>query len=137
MKWFDYLKKTSAVQIVADWREYKKLRKALRQAEANMVQSGIVLVRHYGIDDNIEAGGNACVKSKQLVEYLDFLEDGTCRFYIHRCLHFAPEGNEQKCPNNLCVMHKENNIYCDNKKKYNDLKMACSQYWVNKFANVK
>lgn len=136
MKWFDYLKKTPVVQIVADWREYQKLRKTLRLAEKNMVQSGNVLVRHYNVYDDI-GQGNACIKSKQLVDGWEVLGEEPCSFYVQRCCHFAPEGNEQKCPNNLCVMHKENNTYYDNRQKYNDLQMACSQYWANKFANVK
>lgn len=136
MKWFDYLKKTPVVQIVADWRVYKNLRKALRQAEKNMVLSGNVLVRHYSMDDDI-GQNNACIKSKQLVDGMEFFGEEPCRFYVQRCRHFAPEGNEQKCTNNLCVMHKENNVYCENKQKFNDLKMACSCYWTNKFTKVK
>lgn len=136
MKWFDYVKKTPIAQMVVDWREYKKLKQSLRLAEKDMVQSGSMLVQHYGANDDIGVG-NACIKSKQLIDGLELFDEEPCRFYVQRCRHFAPEGNEQKCPNNLCVMHKDNNIYCDNKQKYNDLKKACSRYWSNKFANVK
>ncbi len=138
MEWFDYLKRTSITQVVSDWREYRKLKKALYQAEKDMVMSGVPLVRHYGIDDNIGAG-NACIKSKQLVDgFFDlFNEVSSCAFDTRRCSYFAPEGAEKKCPNNLCVMWRDNNRYCENVQKYNDLKMLCSQYWSNKFSNVK
>lgn len=46
MSWFDYLKKTSVVQIATDWKEYKKLKRALGQAEKDMVDTGSVLVRY-------------------------------------------------------------------------------------------
>ena len=32
---------------------------------------------------------------------------------------------------------KENNIYCDNRQKFNEYERLCSQYWSNKFANVR
>ena len=137
MEWFDYLKRTSIIQVVSDWCEYNKLKVALKRAEKDMVMSGIPLVRHYGIYDNIGAG-NACIKSKQLVDDFDlFNEVSPSAFDTRRCSYFAPEGAEKKCPNNLCVMWRDNNRYCENVQKYNDLKMLCSQYWSNKFSNVK
>ncbi len=136
MKWFDYLKKTSVVQIVADLREYRKLRVELKQAEKEMVVSGLPLVRHYGFDESI-GDGNACIKSKQLVAGFDFFNESPCAFDIRRCSYFAPEGAEQKCPNNLCRMYKDNNHYCDNRQKYNNLLVVYKQYWANKLANVK
>lgn len=136
MKWFKYLKKTPVAQIVVDLRGYVKLRKTLRRAEGDLVQSGSLVVRNYDMCDNIN-DGNACIKCKQLIDGLDLFREEPCCFYVMRCQHFAPEGNEQKCQNNLCVMHKENNVYCENKQKFNDLKMACSCYWTNKFAKVK
>lgn len=136
MQWCDYLKKTSVAQIIADWREYRKLKSALNRAEKEMVVSGMPLVRHYGIGDDIGCG-NACIKSKQLVGGFDFFDETPCAFDVRRCSYFAPEGAEKKCPNNLCVMYKDNNIYCENRQKYNDLQIQYKQYWAKKFANVR
>ena len=136
MKWFDYLKKTSVVQIVADCREYRKLKRALGRAEKDMVSSGSVLVRYYDVDQSMGAG-NACIKSKQLVDGIEALAMSPCCFEVVRCQNFAPSGAEQKCQNNQCVMWKENNRYCANAQKYNDLKKSYDAYWANKFARAK
>ncbi|MBR1953569.1 MAG: hypothetical protein IKA25_00655 [Alphaproteobacteria bacterium] len=136
MKWFDYLRKTPVAQILTDWREYRGLKKALSRAEKDMVVSGMPLVRHYGIDDSIGTG-NACIKSKQLVGEFELFEHSPCAYQVVRCPHFAPEGHEQKCQNNLCVMWKDNNQYCENRQKFDDLKIVCAGYWANKFMRVK
>lgn len=136
MNWFDYLKKTSVVQIVTDWKEYRKLKRAMRQAEKDMVAAGSVLVRYYDVNENM-GDGNACIKSKQLVEGVEAFGMSPCCFDVFRCHNFAPAGAEQKCSNNLCEMWKENNRYCEEKQKYNDLKTSYNNYWANKFARIK
>ena len=74
MKWFKYLKKTPVAQIVVDLRGYVKLRKSLRRAEGDLVQSGSLVVRHYDMCDNIN-DGNACIKCKQLIDSLDWFSE--------------------------------------------------------------
>lgn len=136
MKWFNYVKKTPVAQMVADWREYMKLKKVLYQMEKDMVQSGAVLVKYYDMDEDIRIG-NACVKCKQLTGDLEMFVEEPCQFSVQRCLFFGPKGNEQKCQNDLCQMRKENNIYCYNKQKYNEYERLYLKYWSNKFANVR
>ncbi|MBQ4130282.1 MAG: hypothetical protein IJD69_02810 [Alphaproteobacteria bacterium] len=136
MNWFDYLKKTSVVQIATDWKEYRKLKRALGQAEKDMVDTGSVLVHYYDIGEDM-VGDNACIKCKQLVDGVEALVMSPCCFEVFRCHNFAPDGCERKCTNDLCAMRRDNNRYCDNKQKYNDLKTAYNSYWANKFAHVK
>lgn len=136
MEWFNYVKKTPIAQLVVDWCEYRKLKKALYQAEKDMVQSGVGLVKYYDKGEDIRVG-SACVKCKQLTDDMEMFVEDICHFSAKRCLYFGPKGNEQKCQNDWCMMRKENNIYCDNRQKFNEYERLCSQYWSNKFANVR
>lgn len=136
MKWFDYVKATPMTQIFADLQEFAGLKRALIRAEKDMVKSGVPLVRHYGVDENIEMG-NACIKSKHLIDDFELFEYSPCSYHVEYCPNFAPNGVERKCQHNLCAMWRDNNLYCGNKQKYNDLKTAYDRFWVNKFARVK
>ena len=136
MEWFNYVKKTPIAQLVVDLCEYRKLKKALYQAEKDMVQSGVGLVKYYDKGEDIRVG-SACVKCKQLTDDMEMFVEDICHFSAKRCLYFGPKGNEQKCQNDWCMMRKENNIYCDNRQKFNEYERLCSQYWSNKFAKVR
>ncbi len=136
MQWYDYLKKAPVAQIVADWREYRKLRAVLKKAKKDMVVSVLPLVRYYGVGEDIGVG-NACIKSKRLVDGFELFDETPCAFDVRRCSDFAPERAEKKCPNNLCVMWRDNNRYCDNRQKYNDLQVIYKQFLAKRFARVK
>lgn len=136
MMWFDYVKKTSVARMVVDWCEYMKLKKNLYRAEKDMAKSCSALVKYYGKGEDIRVG-RACVKCKQLTDDMEMFVKDICYFSAKRCSYFGPEGNEKKCQNDWCMMREDNNIYCDNRQKYNEYERLCSQYWSNKFANAR
>lgn len=136
MKWFDYLKKTPVAKIVADWQEYRKLKKETNAAQSDMYSAYAALVRFYPIDVNMNSG-NACVKRKQIVDGFDSVNQSPCAFFEKYCLHFAPRDQEKKCSNNLCVGYKANNRYYDARVRYDALKAKCDAFWNKKFTNIK
>lgn len=137
MMWFDYVKKTSVARMVVDWCEYMKLKKNLYRAEKDMAKSYSALVKYYGVDDNCNRFDVACIKCKQLPKNSGVFVGSVCCFSAQRCTYLGPKGNEQKCLNNSCAMCKENNLYFENKQKYNEYGRLCSQYWSNKFVKVR
>ncbi|MBQ8294405.1 MAG: hypothetical protein IJX89_03400 [Alphaproteobacteria bacterium] len=136
MKWFDYLKKTPVVQIVADWQEYRKLKQETNAARDDADSAYLSLRRFYPIEANINSG-NACVKCKRIIDDFDVLNQSPCNYFVVYCPHFAPRDQEKKCSNNLCVGYRANNRYYDARVRYDALKAKSDAFWNKKFANVK
>ena len=134
--WFDYVKKNSPVQIVRDYREYRSLRKQLRQAQTDVEYSVDLLTKEYGVEDDISCG-DSCLKRKEIIEATNLFDESACRFTTSRCTSFVPIGDEQLCPKRKCSCWSYNRRYHKHLGKLQELTKQVSTFWSDKFAKVK
>jgi hypothetical protein len=134
--WVSYAKKNSLVQIVGDYREYRSLRKQLKQAQKDVEYSVDFLTREYGVEDDVNHG-DACLKRKEIIEAENLFDKSACRFITSRCKFFTPIDDEGLCPNRVCTCWMHNRWYRKHLDRLQELTKQVSTFWSDKYARIK
>lgn len=136
MTWFRYVLKTSLKQIVRDYKNFKSLNVQLWQAERDLEYSVQLVTRKYDVEDDINYG-NACLKHKKIIDAVSLFDETSCRYTLSRCKFFEPIDDEKLCPNHMCECWPNNNRFCRDLGQVKELQQQVSDYWKNKFMNLK
>jgi hypothetical protein len=137
MNWFDYLVRTPWSQKKQDWKEFKQIRKEVRNAESKFEFAEIKIARAFFEEDSYEEVP-ACVKLRVMyarskpVEGVEF-EYTLMSYDPRRCVNFAPIGDEQLCPCTQCGAYPANKEYYTARKALEQKKLQKEQFWKNKF----